>query len=158
MEPLEHWPPQPALCSLTAGGETFDVWIYEHLDGPTKHALRWQTSNQRTLDLLRSSETLAVLVVSDGEIAAPKFVSAEERAKLEALRAEEEARAAAAAQDNLGERGLQQMMNGTLETRREEDELFVELVRPEWMETKPPDEMSEEEKQAITLDGHLMGT
>ena len=61
-------------------------------------------------------------------------MSQQERDKQAKLKAEADARAAAAAGDNLGERGLVTMMNGTLETRREEEEIFQELVRPEWMD------------------------
>jgi hypothetical protein len=39
------------------------------------------------------------------------------------------------------------MMNGTLETRREEEEIFRELIKPDWMEGAQ-DEMTEEQRQA----------
>lgn len=50
------------------------------------------------------------------------------------MQAESDALAKANAGDNLGERGLKHMMNGTLETRREEEEIFKDIPRPEVLE------------------------
>ena len=51
--------------------------------------------------------------------------------------------------DNLGQRGLVAMMNGTLETRKEEDAIFTDLVMPEWMSEKPEDELTDDDRAAI---------
>ena len=64
-----------------------------------------------------------MLDVLDEEIEAPKFVTAEEKARRAKLEEEVLAREAAGAGDTLGKRGLRTMMNGTLETRRAEDEV-----------------------------------
>jgi len=103
---------------------------------------------QGELGLGPDEEPEKVLEVKEHEITAPKFVSKEEREKLARLQAEAEAKAKANAADNLGERGLKHMMNGTLETRREEEEIFKDIVRPEWMD-KPADELTDEEKADI---------
>lgn len=72
-----------------------------------------------------------LLEVTDAEIEAPKYVSKEEKARLAKLEEERIARELASKGDNLGQRGLKVMMDGTLETRKEEDELFIELVKPD---------------------------
>ena len=41
------------------------------------------------------------------------------------------------------------MMNGTLETRKEEDAIFTDLVMPEWMSEKPEDELTDDDRAAI---------
>jgi len=87
--------------------------------------------------------------VRDNEVSAERWVSPEERERLHKAAEEAAAREAAAQGDNLGRRGLMNMMNGTLETRREEDEIFIELVRPAWMDEKEAEYLSEDEKAQI---------
>ena len=90
-----------------------------------------------------------VLAVHGSEISASKFVSAEERARLEKLRLEAEARAAAAGADNLGDRGLKAMMNGTLEVPEEEEEVMIDLEKPEWMTTMVEADMTDDERAQL---------
>ena len=59
-----------------------------------------------TMALDAEEEPEKILQVREDEISAPKFVSKEEQERQEALQAEADARAAANAGDNLGERGL----------------------------------------------------
>ena len=91
-----------------------------------------------------------ILQVADSEISAAKFISPAEKERLAKLQAEREAREAAEAGDTLGKRGLRNMMNGTLETRREEDAIFTEIPQPEFfVDGVPPEAMSDEEKAAL---------
>jgi len=88
--------------------------------------------------------------VSDSEISAAKYVSKEERARLAKAEEERLAREAAAAGDNLGRRGLKVMMDGTLEVRKEDDELFTELAKPDAvLKQEAGDELSEDERAVI---------
>ena len=51
--------------------------------------------------------------------------------------------------DNLGQRGLKQMLGGNeLTFKKEKNKLDEELVREEWM-NKPLDDMNEDEKQRL---------
>lgn len=95
-----------------------------------------------------SEEPERVLQVHDDEIKSEKFLSEAERAQQAKLKAEAEARAAAASADNIAVRGLTQMMNNTLETRKEEDEIFREIVLPEWA-SLPAEELSDEQKATL---------
>ena len=88
-----------------------------------------------------------VLRVDDREIKAEKLLSAEEAARQKKLREDADARAAGGGGDGMAERGLKLMMDGTLESRKAEDELFLELEEPEWLGT-PDDEMDDEMKEA----------
>ena len=63
-----------------------------------------------------SEQPEKVLTVNDSEVKAAKLLSAAERAEAERKAKEAEARAAAAAGDNMAERALLDMMNGTLES------------------------------------------
>ncbi len=101
------------------------------------------------IGLVPDEEPEKLLEVLDHEIKSSKFISPEERARLDKLEEEKRARELAESGDTLGKRGLNSMMGGTLETRREEDEIFITLVRPEWMDTKPADELTEDDKTAI---------
>ena len=77
------------------------------------------------------------------------MLSAEERAKQERLRAEAEARAAAATADNLALRGLTAMMDNTLETRNTEDDaLFEGIERPAVLDV-PAEEQTDEQRAAV---------
>jgi len=89
-----------------------------------------------------------VLKVKDSEIKSEKYLSPEEQERAAKQKAEAEARAAAAGKDNLGTRGLIHMMNNTLESRREEDEIFIDIERPDFIEL-PADELTEEQRAAL---------
>lgn len=68
----------------------------------------------------------------------------EERAKIEAQRLKEEKRLRDLAADDSGVRALKDMMNGTLEVKKE-NILAETLEREDWM-NKNPEEMTDEEK------------
>ena len=90
-----------------------------------------------------------ILEVAEDEITAEKYVSAAEKERIAKAEEEKRLRDEANAKDNLGQRGLVAMMNGTLETRRDEDEIFIDLVRPEWMDEKLPEDMSDDDKALV---------
>ena len=71
-----------------------------------------------------SEQPEKVLTVNDSEVKAAKLLSAAERAEAERKAKEAEARAAAAAGDNMAERALLDMMNGTLESKRDDEEVM----------------------------------
>ena len=85
-----------------------------------------------------------VLKVDAKEIPFDKYLSKDERAKLEAVRLKEEKRLKDLAADDSGVRALKDMMNGTLEVKKE-NILAETLEREDWM-NKPVDEMTDEEK------------
>ena len=72
-----------------------------------------------------------LLEVSDAEVTAAKYLSKEEREKLAKAEEERKRKEAEAAKDNLGQRGLLAMMDGTLETKKAEDEIFIDLEKPD---------------------------
>jgi len=84
------------------------------------------------------------LKILDSEIKIEKFLSKEERIRLETERIKEEERIRARMADDSGQRALRDMMGGTLEEKKE-TALTETLQREEWM-NKPVDEMTEEEK------------
>ncbi|KAJ3099331.1 Cilia- and flagella-associated protein 43 [Phlyctochytrium planicorne] len=88
-----------------------------------------------------------IIKVDDSEVKVEKFVSAEERKKLEELKRQEEERMKANQEDNYRERALMVMMGGKLEDRSEETEK-EDLVRPDWM-NKPKEEMSDDERKLL---------
>ena len=94
-----------------------------------------------------SEQPEKVLTVNDSEVKAAKLLSAAECA--EAERKAKEAEAAAAAGDNMVERALLDMMNGTLESKRDDEEVMQDLVRPEWMVVTPVDQMTEAEHALV---------
>jgi hypothetical protein len=96
-----------------------------------------------------SEQPEKVLTVNDSEVKAAKLLSAAERAEAERKAKEAEARAAAAAGDNMAERALLDMMNGTLESKRDDEEVMQDLVRPEWMVVTPVDQMTEAEHALV---------
>ena len=111
----------------------------------------WQEELDKPTDAIgmnREEEPEKVLHVADSEIQAAKYVSAAEREKQARLAAEAAEREGANA-DNVGVRGLKAMMDGSLETAVEEEEVMLEIVRPEWMDTIPAAEMSEDEKLQV---------
>jgi WD40 repeat protein len=90
-----------------------------------------------------------LLEVVDQEIKSAKYISPQEQIRLDKLAEEKRARELAESGDTLGKRGLNNMMGGTLETRREEEAIFITLVKPEWMDTKDPSEFTEDDKKEI---------
>mmetsp|Transcript_23105 Transcript_23105/g.35787 ORF Transcript_23105/g.35787 Transcript_23105/m.35787 type:complete len:412 (-) Transcript_23105:907-2142(-) len=91
----------------------------------------------------------SILHVGEDEIKVEKFLSKEERAKLEEERRKQEEREAALRGDNVGQRGLKYMLGGTeLILKKEKNLIDQELIREDWM-NKPADEMSDEEKAKL---------
>ncbi|KAF4667930.1 hypothetical protein FOL46_002283 [Perkinsus olseni] len=92
----------------------------------------------------------SVLEVSDKEIGAEKWISKEERARLDAEAAAETERLRKLQEDDGGrQKALITMMGGTLKTKKDLSPLEVRLEREEWMDTVPEDEMDEEQKAAF---------
>jgi hypothetical protein len=89
-----------------------------------------------------------VLEVTDADISAAKWVSPAERDRLAKLRAEAEAREAAANADSVAKRGLMTMMDGTLEVKSEEEEIFDDVPRPDCLD-KPEEDRTEEERGVV---------
>lgn len=86
-----------------------------------------------------------ILEVNESEIKAEKYLTPEEKAKIEEERRIEEERLRALEGDNVGQRGLKVMMGGILEMKKEKNIMQLELTREEWM-NKAVQDMSEEEK------------
>lgn len=90
-----------------------------------------------------------IFEVSQEEIGVVKYLTKEERAKAaeaERIRLEREALLKG---DNVGMRGLKEMMGGTeLVFKKEKNPLEQELEREEWMD-KPEEEMTEDEKMRL---------
>jgi cilia- and flagella-associated protein 43 len=87
----------------------------------------------------------SILEVDVKDIKAEKYLTPEEKAKIEEERKMEEDRLKALEGDNVGQRGLKVMMNGVCEMKKEKNIMQLELVREEWMNKSVAD-MSEEEK------------
>jgi len=102
------------------------------------------------LGMHADEEPEKLLEVLDSEVNAEKYVSKEERARLAKLEEERLAREAAAKGDNLGQRGLMVMMDGTLETRKDEDEIFIDLVKPEaLLRQEAGEDLTDDEKALV---------
>ena len=86
-----------------------------------------------------------ILQVNPADINVQKYLTAEERKLVEEERLKEEERLRALEGDNVGQRGLKQMMGGTLEMKKDKKMFEDDLEREEWME-KPVEDMTEEEK------------
>jgi WD40 repeat protein len=89
-----------------------------------------------TLDSDEEPERL--LTVTDKEIKVERYISPEEKERLEKAAKEEEERKLREMGDNWRERGLDMMMGGRLEINTEE-ELFKDLPRPDFMDKDPVD-------------------
>ena len=85
-----------------------------------------------------------VLEVDPAEVGFERYLSREEREKLEKERLKEEERLRKLAEDDASVRALAKMMGGTLEEKKT-SVLEVTVEREKWMD-KPAEEMSEEEK------------
>lgn len=90
-----------------------------------------------------------ILKVQESDVSIPKYLTKEEREKLEEEKRKEEERIKALQSDTLGRRGIVKMMDGVLEVKREFDELEKALVRQPWMDL-PENQMTESQRQEYT--------
>ncbi|CAL1546993.1 unnamed protein product [Lymnaea stagnalis] len=88
-----------------------------------------------------------LLDVQDSEIKVEKYLTPEQRKKMEEEKLLEEERIARERGDNARERALEMMMGGVLEIKKE-DELKKDVPKPAFMLSKKEDEYSEEEMKA----------
>jgi chromosome segregation ATPase len=95
-------------------------------------------------NILENAEEKIMKVDGAKEIPFEKFLTREERKRIEEEKRKEEERLKALMSDDAGIRAVKQMMSGTLEERKE-NPLDEGLEREEWM-NKPTDEMTEEER------------
>ncbi|KAM9477072.1 cilia- and flagella-associated protein 43 [Clarias gariepinus] len=86
------------------------------------------------------------LTVSDSEIKVEKYLTPEQKQKEEEQLKEEEQRRLASKGDNIRERGLNDMMGGVLEVKKE-DILSMEVPPPEFI-VKPEFEWTDEERKS----------
>lgn len=84
--------------------------------------------------------------MKDSEVPVEKYVSEEERKRLEEEKQRSEKKGRKEDEEAV-ERALNAMMGGTLEDAKEQNILDEELERPEWM-NKPIEEMTDEEVEA----------
>jgi len=82
--------------------------------------------------------------VHNSEIPFKKYLTREERDRIEKERLKEEERIRALLADDANIRAIKDMMNGTIEEKKE-NPLEQGLEVEEWM-SKPPEEMNEEER------------
>ncbi|XP_035461398.2 cilia- and flagella-associated protein 43-like isoform X2 [Scophthalmus maximus] len=90
-----------------------------------------------------------LFTVDDSEIKAEKYLSPEQREEEERKELEEQKHLAAKG-DNFMKKGLDDMMDGLLEVKKEEI-LKMEITQPEFALTKPDSHWSEEEKKVYKL-------
>lgn len=88
-----------------------------------------------------------ILEVGPKDIPFSRYLSREEREKLEKERLKEEERLRALAEDDSSQRALQKMMGGTLEEKKT-SVLEVTVEREKWMD-KSPEDMTEDEKNKL---------
>ena len=88
-----------------------------------------------------------ILDVTPDEIGITQYETKKQRADNEKKRQAEEERKRQRASDDAGVRALKQMMNNTLEEKKE-NKLVEELVEEDWMQ-KPEDEMTSDEKTKL---------
>lgn len=86
-----------------------------------------------------------IFVINEDDIKVVKYLSKEERAKLEEERKRQEEREAALKGDNVGMRGIKTMMGGELNLKKDKNNMDQELVVEEWM-SKDEKDMTNEEK------------
>ncbi|XP_057704810.1 cilia- and flagella-associated protein 43 isoform X1 [Corythoichthys intestinalis] len=86
-----------------------------------------------------------VFIVKDSEIKAEKYLTPEQEKEEERKRLEEQKRLAAKS-DNVRERALDDMMDGVLEVKKE-SLLKAEVPEPEFIQGKPNNEWTDEEKK-----------
>ena len=87
----------------------------------------------------------AIFEVADDEIKVEKYLTAEERAKIEEEERKRLEREAKLKGDTVGMRGLNMMMNGELVFKKEKNTMIEDIEREEWM-NKPEEEMNDDEK------------
>ncbi|XP_062576681.1 cilia- and flagella-associated protein 43-like isoform X2 [Saccostrea cucullata] len=88
----------------------------------------------------------SLLKVEDHEVKVEKYLTAEQRKELEKKEKEEEERRIRERGDNARERGLDMMMGGVLEIKKE-DELKKDVPKPLFMSTKEPTDWTEDEQK-----------
>jgi len=91
----------------------------------------------------------AVLGVKDHEILANKWISPEELAAREEARKKEEERLRQLRENDAGTRALNQMMGGTLKTKKDLSALEITLDKEPWMDEIPEEEMSDVQFAAL---------
>merc|ERR1719310_1460374 len=91
----------------------------------------------------------SVLEVKDAEVKAEKWISPEEKKRIEDDRLREEERLRKLQENNPGQRALNQMMGGTLKTKKDLSALEITLDREPWMDEIAFDDMSEAQKLAM---------
>ncbi len=79
--------------------------------------------------------------MENSEIPFQRYLSKEERERLEAERIKEELRRQALLKDDSGQRALKDMMGGTLEEKKE-NVFEQEIEKEDWMD-KPQEEMND---------------
>ncbi|XP_048745697.2 cilia- and flagella-associated protein 43-like isoform X3 [Ostrea edulis] len=99
---------------------------------------------QPVLSIYEDPESL--LTVEDHEVKVEKYLTAEQRKELEKKEKEEEERKMREKGDNARERGLDMMMGGVLEIKKE-DELKKDIPKPLFMSTKEPNDWTEDEQK-----------
>merc|ERR1719405_134663 len=100
--------------------------------------------------VLHEHETAnSVLEVKDSEVKAEKWISPEEKKRIEDERLKEEERIRKLQENNPGQRALNQMMGGTLKTKKDLSALEITLDREPWMDEIPFDDMTEAQKLAM---------
>ncbi|KAK2163683.1 hypothetical protein LSH36_75g07025 [Paralvinella palmiformis] len=87
-----------------------------------------------------------LLTVQDDEVKVERFLTPEQRKQLEHEQKAEEERRLREKSDNWRERGLDMMMGGVLEIKKE-DELKKDIAMPPFMTAKPESEWTEDEKK-----------
>jgi len=90
-----------------------------------------------------TEEADAVLQVKDSEISVEKWISPEEQKKIDDAKAKEEERLRQLRENDAGTRALNQMMGGTLKTKKDLSALEMTLDREPWMDQIPEEEMTE---------------
>ncbi|XP_078310806.1 cilia- and flagella-associated protein 43-like isoform X4 [Crassostrea virginica] len=88
----------------------------------------------------------SLLTVEDHEVKVEKYLTAEQRKEQERREKEEEERRIRERGDNARERGLDMMMGGVLEIKKE-DELKKDVPKPLFMSTKEPNDWTEDEQK-----------
>ncbi|CAF1594127.1 unnamed protein product [Rotaria magnacalcarata] len=97
-------------------------------------------------DLTEKEKPILLFDVKDSEVKVERYYTPEQLKQLEEQRLNEERRRQMEKLDNWRERGLNEMMGGVLQVRRE-DELKKEIPKPPFAVEKPEDEWTEMEKQ-----------
>ncbi len=86
-----------------------------------------------------------IFEVAEDEIKVEKYLTAEDRARLEEEERKRLEREAKLKGDTVGMRGLTIMMKGELTFKKEKNLLEMEYVREDWM-NKPDEEMNDDER------------